>query len=114
MNYYPEDKYLTSWAVYYYNPNTKSYDKYTSQETSWEELPSDGVQVAIRQYEVNGQKRLERMNGRDLYVENWAAEEAIKAGKDVRHLVKFGSMVPDEFFHPMFDAILEDIKNGHN
>lgn len=113
MKYYPDDKYLTGWAAYYYNSTTKTYTKYTSNDITWEELPKDGVQVVVRQYELQGQKRLERMNGRDLYIENWAAEEAIKAGKDCSRLIKFGSMLPDELFHPMFDAILEDIKNGN-
>ena len=113
MKFYPEDKDLLGWIVYYSDLET-TYKKYQSNVYNWEELPTNGVQVVVKYFRnADGSTRIDRLNGHDVYLEKWATEEAIKEGKNVSKLVKFGSMLPDEIFHPMFDAILEDIKNGN-
>lgn len=114
MKFYPEDKDMLEWAVYYADRNNiRPFVKYTSSFYTWEELPTDGVQVVVKYYRnADGSVRTERINGHEVYLENWASEEAIKSGKNVSKLVKFGTMLPDEQFHHMFDAILEDISHA--
>ena len=110
MRYYPDDNYLKGWVAYYYNYTSGTYDKYVSTKTRWEDLPSDGVQVIARFYESDGKKRVERFNGHDVYLKDWETEEKIKRNEPVGNLVKFGEMLPDEIFHPLYDSILHDLK----
>lgn len=114
MKHYPEDQYLIGWTVYYYSPEIKSFKKYSSLDTVWCDLPPHGVQVVLRRYrQPDGSVRSDRLNGHDVYLENWTTEDLIKTGQNVSKLVKFGEMLPDDIFHPLFDAILKDINGNH-
>ena len=115
MKHYPEDRYLVGWNAYYYNPETLTFKKYSSKETFWCDLPTHGVQVVTKEYRMpDGSSRIDRLNGHDVYIENWTTEDLIKTGQNVSKLVKFGEMLSDDVFHPLFDSILEDIKNGNH
>ena len=115
MKFYPEDESMLGWAAYYFDPETNSFKKYTSKDILWENLPISGVQVVVKRFKnPDGTIRTERITGHEVYLENWAAEEAIKDGQSVSRLVKFGTMLSDELFHPLYDAVLEDIERGYN
>lgn len=112
LTYYPEDTKILQWLGYYYNPqNPSEYTKYDSNITPWEQWPSAGVLVIVRIYlNEDGSKRIERFNGHECYMKDWATEDLIRTNKRVGDLIKFGIYISDDEFHPLFDKIKLDIE----